>query len=56
VTLQLEALAAINVIMESTHKQEFHIRDVPTQSVTLFPSSAQVVRAIKDVQLKVSFL
>jgi len=40
--------------MENTHKQEFRIRDLPTKSVTLFPTRAQIVREIKDVALKVS--
>lgn len=34
------------------HKQEFRVRDLPTQSVTLFPTQAQIVRDIKDVALK----
>lgn len=38
--------------METAHKQEFRIRDLPTRSVTLFPTRAQVVRDIKDVPLK----
>jgi hypothetical protein len=40
--------------METTHKQEYHIRDIATRSVTLFPNQAQVSREIKDVPLKVS--
>ena len=40
--------------MDDVHKQEFHIRSLPTRSVTLFPTRAQVVREIKDVTLKVS--
>ncbi|KAI1758710.1 hypothetical protein GGR53DRAFT_528704 [Hypoxylon sp. FL1150] len=43
------------VSSESTHadhKQEYNIRQLSTQSVTLFPSRAQVVREIKDVPLK----
>ncbi len=39
--------------METIHKLEYRIRDLPTRSVTLFPSRAQVVRDIKDVPLKV---
>lgn len=35
-------------------KQEFAIRNLPTQSVTLYPARAQVVRDIKDVSLGVS--
>jgi hypothetical protein len=40
--------------MEDIPKQEYRIRDLPTRSVTLFPTRAQVVRDIKDVTLKVS--
>lgn len=40
--------------MDNTHKCEYRIRDLPTKSVTLFPTRAQVVREIKDVVLKVS--
>ncbi|KAI3392072.1 hypothetical protein diail_6301 [Diaporthe ilicicola] len=38
--------------MEATHNQEYRIRDLPTRSITLFPTRAQVVRDIKDVVLK----
>ncbi|KAK0715921.1 hypothetical protein B0H67DRAFT_581998 [Lasiosphaeris hirsuta] len=38
--------------MDTAHKQEYRIRDLPTRSVTLFPTRAQVVREIKDVTLK----
>ncbi|KAJ9142920.1 Mucoidy inhibitor-like protein [Pleurostoma richardsiae] len=38
--------------MESLHKQEFRVRDLPTRSVTLFPTRAQVVRDIKHVVLE----
>ena len=38
---------------DSLHKQEFHVRNLPTRSVTLFPTRAQIVRDIKDVTLKV---
>ncbi|CAK7263954.1 hypothetical protein SEPCBS57363_000836 [Sporothrix epigloea] len=38
--------------MDSIHKQEFRVRDLPTRTVTLFPSRAQIVRDIKDVTLK----
>ncbi|KAK3934839.1 hypothetical protein QBC46DRAFT_398835 [Diplogelasinospora grovesii] len=38
--------------MDTTHKQEFHVRSLSTRSVTLFPTRAQVVREIKDVVLK----
>ncbi|KAI0529932.1 hypothetical protein GGR58DRAFT_495139 [Xylaria digitata] len=34
------------------HQYEYHVRDLPTRSVTLFPTSAQVVRDIKNVPLK----
>jgi hypothetical protein len=39
---------------ENIHKQEFHIRNLSTRSVTLYPSRAQVVRDIENVILKVS--
>ncbi|KAK0620453.1 hypothetical protein B0T14DRAFT_521458 [Immersiella caudata] len=38
--------------MDTTHKQEYRIRDLPTKSVTLFPTRAQIVREVKDVSLK----
>ncbi|KAK0621676.1 hypothetical protein B0T17DRAFT_534761 [Bombardia bombarda] len=38
--------------MDTTHKQEYRIRDLSTRSVTLFPTRAQIVREIKDVVLK----
>ncbi|KAK4185712.1 hypothetical protein QBC35DRAFT_476125 [Podospora australis] len=38
--------------MDTLHKQEVRVRDLPTRSVTLFPTRAQVVRDIKDVALK----
>ncbi|KAK4171352.1 hypothetical protein QBC36DRAFT_340133 [Triangularia setosa] len=38
--------------MDSLHKQRFHIRDLPTRSVTLFPTRAQVVRDIKEIALQ----
>ncbi|KAI9743728.1 MAG: hypothetical protein M1835_002885, partial [Candelina submexicana] len=34
------------------HKQEFVIKDLPTRSVTLYPSRAYVIRDINDVALK----
>ncbi|KAL8720133.1 MAG: hypothetical protein Q9225_002948 [Loekoesia sp. 1 TL-2023] len=37
---------------ESIHKQEFILRELATQIVTLYPSRAQVVRSIKDLDLK----
>lgn len=40
--------------MDNIAKQEFHLRDLETKSVTLFPSRAQIVRQIKDLQLTVS--
>jgi len=39
--------------MDSLPKQEYRIRDLPTKSVTLFPTRAQIVREIKDVSLRV---
>ncbi|KAK7702254.1 hypothetical protein SLS64_009832 [Diaporthe eres] len=38
--------------MEATHTQEYRIRDLPTRSITLFPTRAQVVRDIRNVILK----
>lgn len=38
--------------MDTVQKQEFLLRDLPTRTVTLFPSRAQVVRDIKNVTLK----
>lgn len=38
--------------MEVIHKHEYQLRDLPTRTVTLFPSRAQVVRVIKNVALK----
>ncbi|KAI0198122.1 hypothetical protein F4808DRAFT_268591 [Astrocystis sublimbata] len=35
------------------HKCEYHIRDLGTRSVTLYPSRAQIARDIKNVPLKV---
>lgn len=34
------------------HKQEFRIRDLPTRSVILFPSQAQIIRDIASITLK----
>lgn len=42
--------------MEAIQKQEYCIRDLPTQSITLFPTRAQVVRGIKDIVLKVKHI
>ncbi|KAF4885607.1 hypothetical protein CGCF415_v015338 [Colletotrichum fructicola] len=33
-------------------KKEYHVRDLPTRTVTLFPSKAQVVRDLKQLALK----
>ncbi|KAH6856889.1 hypothetical protein B0I37DRAFT_396357 [Chaetomium sp. MPI-CAGE-AT-0009] len=38
--------------MDGPYKQDFHVRDLPTRSVTLFPTRAQIVREIKQVALK----
>ncbi|PSR82909.1 hypothetical protein BD289DRAFT_461500 [Coniella lustricola] len=38
--------------MSQNEKQEFCLRDLPTRTVTLFPTRAQVVRDLKDVLLK----
>ncbi|KAK4121659.1 hypothetical protein N657DRAFT_577704 [Parathielavia appendiculata] len=38
--------------MDGPHKREFHVRDLTTRSVTLFPTRAQVIRELKDVTLK----
>lgn len=38
---------------EDIHKQEFQIRNLLTNSVTLYPTRAQVVRDINDITLKV---
>lgn len=40
---------------EMVYKQEFNIRNVATQSVTLYPARAQVVRDISDISLKVYY-
>jgi hypothetical protein len=39
--------------MDAVTKKEFNIRDLGTKSVTLFPTRAQIVREIKDLQLAV---
>ncbi|KAK2623535.1 hypothetical protein QTJ16_007089 [Diplocarpon rosae] len=36
---------------DTTHKHDFRIRDLPTRSVLLFPTRAQVIRDIKDITL-----
>ncbi|KAF4930602.1 hypothetical protein CGCVW01_v000860 [Colletotrichum viniferum] len=33
-------------------KKEYHVRDLPTRTVTLFPTKAQVVRDLKQLALK----
>ncbi|KAK2614602.1 hypothetical protein N8I77_001411 [Diaporthe amygdali] len=38
--------------MDTIHEHEYRIRDLPTRSITLFPTRTQVVRDIKDVILK----
>ncbi len=40
--------------MDAVNKLEFHVRKLPTRSVTLFPTRAQVSRELASVQLKVS--
>ncbi|KAK1489270.1 hypothetical protein CCUS01_03314 [Colletotrichum cuscutae] len=35
-----------------THNKEYHVRDLTTRSVTLYPNSAQVVRDLRNLQLK----
>ncbi|KXH46910.1 hypothetical protein CNYM01_00756 [Colletotrichum nymphaeae SA-01] len=34
------------------HKKEYHVRDLATRSVTLYPNSAQLVRDLRNLQLK----
>ncbi|KAK0385645.1 hypothetical protein NLU13_6822 [Sarocladium strictum] len=38
--------------MDSANTVEYKLRDLPTRSVTLFPTRAQIYREIKDVPLK----
>ena len=38
---------------DEVHKQEFFIRDLPTRSVILYPTRAEIVRDISNVKLKV---
>ncbi|KAK2594506.1 hypothetical protein QQS21_007787 [Conoideocrella luteorostrata] len=38
--------------MDSINKIEYKVRDLPTRSVTLFPTRAQIQRSIKNVSLK----
>jgi hypothetical protein len=51
--LQLPLCVHTIYTMDSLPKQEYRIRDLPTKSVTLFPTRAQIVREIKDVTLRV---
>ncbi|KAH7313936.1 hypothetical protein B0I35DRAFT_480576 [Stachybotrys elegans] len=37
---------------DELHRMEHHVRDLPTRSVTLFPSQAHVTRELKDVRLQ----
>ena len=39
--------------IETVETQEFHLRNLLTRSVTLYPAKAQVVRDIPDIILKV---
>jgi hypothetical protein len=50
------AASETNETVEVHHAHEYHIRDLTTRSVTLFPSRARIVRDLKEVPLKVSFL
>ncbi|KAF4774441.1 hypothetical protein HER10_EVM0013047 [Colletotrichum scovillei] len=34
------------------HNKEYHVRDLATRSVTLYPNSAQLVRDLRNLQLK----
>ena len=38
---------------EELNKQDFAVRSLPTRSVTLSPSRAEIIRDINDVTLKV---
>ncbi|KUI57488.1 Protein F37C4.5 [Cytospora mali] len=38
--------------METVQKQEYHVRDLSTRSITVFPTRAQIVRDVKNVSLK----
>lgn len=46
----------IDAATDIDHRCEYHVRDLGTRSVTLFPTRAHVVRDIRNVPLKVSFL
>ncbi|EXF83892.1 hypothetical protein CFIO01_03915 [Colletotrichum fioriniae PJ7] len=37
---------------DMAHNKEYHVRDLATRSVTLYPNSAQVVRDLRNLQLK----
>jgi len=50
------AASETNETVEVHHADEYHIRDLTTRSITLFPSRARIVRDLKEVPLKVSFL
>ncbi|KND91574.1 Protein F37C4.5, partial [Tolypocladium ophioglossoides CBS 100239] len=39
-------------LMDSTNKVEYHVRNLGTRSVTLFPTRAQITREVKNVNLK----
>lgn len=56
INLLLHISASILYTMsgENVNKQEFHIRDLLTRSVTFYPASAHVVRDISDIVLKVT--
>ncbi|WYZ46131.1 hypothetical protein EsH8_IX_000356 [Colletotrichum jinshuiense] len=38
--------------MDALHHKEYHVRDLATRSITLFPTKAQVVRDLKNLPLK----
>ncbi|KAL2874880.1 hypothetical protein SGCOL_010001 [Colletotrichum sp. CLE4] len=37
---------------DMAHNKEYHVRDLATRSVTLYPNSARVVRDLRNIQLK----
>lgn len=39
--------------LDGVQKQEFNVRNLPTRSVTLYPTRAEVVRDINDISLEV---
>jgi hypothetical protein len=45
---------ATPITMEGVHQQEFRIRDLSTRSVLLFPTRAQIIRDIRNIELQVS--